>query len=72
VNVYIVVAGRAGERHIPEAAFPTLRKAKAHVWEDHRINVGNEHSDGAWKGSLDGFNEVWIYRRWLDLHGGAS
>ncbi|HEX6970252.1 MAG TPA: hypothetical protein VF174_15765 [Micromonosporaceae bacterium] len=64
MNVYIVAVGERGEGQVPYAVVTTLRAAKQVARWDHGVQIGNELAGqpGRWMGSLNGTDEVWIYR----------
>jgi hypothetical protein len=71
VSVYIVAAGPQGSAPVPVDVFWSLRAAKAYVWREYRIRLGNQWAEGRWRGEL-GSTEVRVLRCWVNLPGGAS
>jgi hypothetical protein len=68
VNVYVVTFGERGEGRSPIEVFTGLRQAKAYVLQKFRIQMGNQATDGVWRGSLNWIDEVEIIRFKLKGH----
>lgn len=67
--VYVIAAGERGEGQTPTTAHTTLAEAKAEVFLAYDL-VPYQLQQGRWRASLNGVDEIWIYR--MPLKGGGS